>query len=129
MKKKHSPASPEAAAQKSAVLLRWLEEHKGGRPVVIEMAGQGAFTECLVVASAASVRHAQSLADGLAHLCKENGYEFLGMEGRQTGQWILLDLNDVIVNIFQEPARELYRLESLWAGTGAAPPFPVEARS
>lgn len=36
------------------------------------------------------------------------------MEGYEAGQWILVDLNDIIVNIFLEPVRELYRLESLW---------------
>lgn len=131
MKKDYSRVSPEALAQKSAVLLQWLEEHKGGQPVALELTGQGAFTDCLVVASASSVRHAQSLADGLSRLCKENGYEFLGMEGRQTGEWILLDLNEIVVNIFQGPARDLYRLESLWsAGTAlpAAPPPTEEAR-
>jgi ribosome-associated protein len=47
--------------------------------------------------------------------CREQKVEFLSMEGYQAGQWILVDLSDVVVNIFQAPTRELYRLESLWA--------------
>ncbi|MDE7066056.1 MAG: RsfS/YbeB/iojap family protein, partial [Desulfovibrionaceae bacterium] len=56
------------------------------------------------------------LADGIAELCSRENFEFLRMEGYQAGQWILVDLNDIVVNIFQEPVRELYRLETLWTG-------------
>ena len=46
--------------------------------------------------------------------CTKNNYEFLRMEGYQTGQWILADLNDIVVHIFQQDVRELFRIESLW---------------
>lgn len=121
MKKHFSPAS---TAEKTAVILHWLEEHKAQNPVALNLAGHNAFTECLMVASATSVRHAQSLAEGIAALCKEHNFEFLNLEGKQTGQWILIDLNDIVINIFQESVRDLYRLESLWAD---AHPTPVEA--
>ena len=113
MKKTHSTAS---TAEKSAAILQWLEEHKGKNPVALNLSGQNACTECMIVVSATSVRHAQSLADGLSLFCKEQHFEFLRVEGKQTGQWILLDLNDIVVHIFQEAVRDLYRLESLWAG-------------
>jgi ribosome-associated protein len=45
---------------------------------------------------------------------KAVNFEFMRMEGFQTGEWILLDMNDVVVSIFQEEARDLYRLEDLW---------------
>lgn len=119
MKKTYSSAS---TAEKSAAILHWLEEHKGKHPVALNLAGQSSCTECMIVVSATSVRHAQSLADGLALFCKEQDYEFLRVEGKQTGQWILLDLNDIVVHIFQEAVRDLYRLESLWAGAAPTPP-------
>ncbi|MFR0874169.1 MAG: ribosome silencing factor [Bilophila wadsworthia] len=56
----------------------------------------------------------QGLADGLMEQCTKNNYEFLRMEGYQTGQWILADLNDIVVHIFQQDVRELFRIESLW---------------
>ena len=112
MQKKYSSIP---TAEKTADFLHWLEEHKGKQPVALDLTGQNAFTESLIVVSATSVRHAQSMAEGLAELCKEKNYEFLRMEGKQTGQWVLIDCNDVVVNIFQEAVRDLYRLESLWS--------------
>ena len=56
-------------AEKMAVIRAWLEEHKAVDVTGIDLAGQGAFTDALLVASATSVRHAQSLADGVSALC------------------------------------------------------------
>jgi ribosome-associated protein len=108
------PIAP-SMEKKLADISGWLHEHKALQPVSLHVAGKNTWTEALVIVSASSVRHAQSLADGLLAWCKEQKVEFLSMEGYQAGQWILVDLNDVVVNIFQAPTRELYRLESLWA--------------
>ena len=86
----------------------------------IDLTGQGAFTDALLVASATSVRHAQSLADGVSALCHEQNFEYLRMEGYTTGQWILVDCNDIVVNIFQQSVRDLYQLENLWGAAAAA---------
>jgi ribosome-associated protein len=101
--------------KKLETLSHWLHEHKALRLVSLRVDGRNAWTEALIIVSASSIRHAQSLADGLLAWCREQKMEFLSMEGYQAGHWILVDLNDVVVNIFQTPARELYRLESLWA--------------
>ncbi|MDY0259380.1 ribosome silencing factor [Desulfovibrio sp.] len=108
------------ASRKAADLVQWLEEHKALRVVSIDFEGQGGFADALIIASAGSVRHAQSLADGVSLMCREKNYEFLRTEGYAAGQWILVDMNDVIVNIFQEPVRELYALEALWGHGSAA---------
>ena len=67
------------------------------------------------MASAASVRQAQALADHVLACCGDHGFSYLGMEGYRTGQWVLVDLNDVLVNIFQEDQRSFYNLEGLWS--------------
>ncbi|HJA77188.1 MAG TPA: ribosome silencing factor [Candidatus Desulfovibrio gallistercoris] len=105
--------------EKLAIMKAWLEDHKAQQVESIDLAGKGAFTDALLVASATSVRHAQSLADGISALCSENNFEYLRMEGYTAGQWILVDCNDIVINIFQESVRELYKLEALW-GDGAA---------
>jgi ribosome-associated protein len=110
--KKHLALSTEKKIQTISV---WLHEHKALQLVSLHVASKSAWTEALIIVSASSVRHAQSLADGLLAWCREQKVEFLSMEGYQAGQWILVDLNDVVVNIFQAPTRELYRLDSLWA--------------
>lgn len=112
MKKKYSMVS---AAEKCRVFTEWLVEHKAKDPVTVDLTDQNAFAEALVVVTATSVRHAQSLADGIGEVCSKEQYEFLRVEGAQLGQWILVDLNDVVVNIFQESVRGLYDLESLWS--------------
>lgn len=101
-------------AEKQAALMAWLEDHKAQELTEIDLAGKNAFADVLIVCSAQSVRQGQALADGLADFCHERNYEFLGMEGYNSGQWILVDLNDIVVNIFQEQSRQLYRLEDLW---------------
>ncbi|MDR2056335.1 MAG: ribosome silencing factor [Desulfovibrio sp.] len=93
---------------------RRLEELKAERVLCLNLEGKGFFAEGLVVLTANSARHARSLADNVAGLCREKSWEYLHTEGYDLGQWILLDLNDIVVNIFLESARELYRLESLW---------------
>lgn len=102
------------AEQKAPLVLSWLEEHKARNIKAFDV--KNALTDVVIVATATSVRHAQSLADGLLAYCKEQNLEFLHMEGYSTGQWILVDMNDAIVHIFQEAVREQYNIESLFHG-------------
>ena len=113
------------ASRKAADLVQWLEEHKALRVVSIDFEGQGGFADALIIASAGSVRHAQSLADGVGELCRQRNFEYLRMEGYTAGQWILVDMNDIVVNVFLEPVRELYGLEALWGKAASL----AEARS
>ena len=94
----------------------WLKDKKARELFVLNLSGQGAFTDGIILASATSVRHAQGLADHMLEEAGRANYEFLHMEGYQNGAWILLDFNDVVVNIFQKDARLLYNIEGLWAG-------------
>ncbi|MDO5484152.1 MAG: ribosome silencing factor [Desulfovibrionaceae bacterium] len=101
-------------SEKISAITLWLDEHKAQRVVSLNLAGQSGFADAMLVCSAGSVRHAQSLADGVSALCHERNFEYLRMEGYEAGQWILVDLNDIIIHVFLEPVRELYRLEELW---------------
>ena len=92
----------------------WITERKGKDVLALDLTHINTFTEGIIIVTATSIRHAQGLADNILLECKAHRYEFLRMEGYQTGQWILLDLNDLVISIFQEETRELYRLEELW---------------
>lgn len=92
----------------------WIAEKKGNDILALDLTASHTFTEGIIIATANSIRHAQGLADHILQESKSAKFEFLRMEGYQTGQWILLDMNDVVISIFQEDARELYRLEDLW---------------
>lgn len=102
--------------EKTARILEWLTEKKGRDMLALDLSGLAGFAETLIIATATSVRQAQALADDILEQCKESRIEFLHMEGYNSGQWILLDLNDVVVNIFQAEARTLFNLEGLWSG-------------
>ena len=103
------------AAEKAADVITWLEEHKATDIEKIDLTGRGSFTDIMIVATANSVRHAQSLANGVNQLCGEKNYEFLCMDGYNVGQWIIVDCNDFVVNVFLKDTRSLYKLEALWS--------------
>ena len=93
----------------------WLVDKKAKDLVIVDLRGKESYADGIIIVSATSSRHAQGLAEHVRFLAKQEKFEFLHDEGFQTGQWILLDLNDVLVNIFQAGVRELYNLEGLWA--------------
>ena len=102
------------AVDKAARIASWLDERKALDLVILDVSGKSSFTDVVIIVGAASVRQGQSLADGILELCRQENFEFLHLEGQAAGQWILVDLNDVVAHIFQRPARELYNLEGLW---------------
>ena len=93
-----------------------LVEHKAMDLVYIDISKQsgGGFADRLCIVTATSPRHARALAEAVSSHCHANGYDFLGIEGMQAGEWVLVDLNDIIVCIFLESTRNLYRLEDMW---------------
>lgn len=95
-------------------IVHWLLEKQAKNIVGLDVSKLNAVTEGMIVVSANNVPHAQALADWLLKKFAENKIEFLGMEGYQTGTWILIDCNEVIVHIFQKDYREFYNLEGLW---------------
>ena len=106
--------STASASEKTDALVKWLEESKARDVVALDVS---AFSQCMdvvIILTANSQRHARSLADGLLEQCSKLNYEFLRMEGYQAAQWVLADLNDVVVHIFQQDMRDLFRIEALW---------------
>ena len=122
-KKKHIP-TPDKVRQ----VALWLHEKKGKDLEAIDVSGICTVTEAMMVVTAANVRQAQAMADHILTRCGEENWSFLGMDGYKTGQWILVDLNDVLVHIFQEETRQFYNIEGLWA-EGADIPLPAPEAS
>jgi ribosome-associated protein len=103
------------ADDKAARTVAWIEEGKGRDINVINL--RNAVTDVVIIASATSARHAQSLADRILAGCREENFEFFHQEGYQLGDWILIDANDVIVHIFQPAVRDLFALDTLLASS------------
>ena len=70
--------------------------------------------DAMIIVSATSKRHAQALAENTMASLRDHGLRAYGVEGMDTGEWILLDYGSVVVHIMLAEARELYRLEQLW---------------
>lgn len=125
-KKKHKTAL--TTPQKAALVASWLNEKKGRDIVALDVTGLSPICEAMVAVSAASARQAKALADHVLAMCAEGGIPYLGMEGYRHGQWILVDLNDVLVHVFLEETREFYNIEGLWSEARRIPlSFPDES--
>lgn len=102
-----------------------LRDVKGLDLVVIDARQASSITDFIVVASGTSDRHVRSLAGNVQKVAKEAGARPLGVEGEQAGEWVLVDLGDVIVHVMLQRARAFYQLEKLW---GAEVPLAASTR-
>jgi ribosome-associated protein len=91
-----------------------LEDFKATDTLVIDVSGKNPLTERMVIASGNSTRHVKSMAENLIVKAKAAGNPPLGVEGQSEGEWVLVDLNDVIVHLMLPQTRAFYNLEKLW---------------
>jgi ribosome-associated protein len=98
----------EAAVQKKAQDLVALDVHE-----------LTSFADAFLLATGTSDRHVRSVADAMLEASEEMGRSALGVEGYDEGRWVLIDLNEVVVHIFQEEVRKYYDLERLWGDAPA----------
>ena len=102
------------AKQLATAVATALTEKRGLDIRVLDLTEMHAFTDMFVIASATSDRHAQTLADAVVEAARALGERPLGVEGQQTGRWILIDLGNVVAHVLQREARERYALDRLW---------------
>jgi len=95
-----------------------LDERKALHIKVLDVRRKSSITDYMVVATATSSRHAQSLCEHIVEKVKQNGMQPLGVEGQPGSDWVLLDLGDVVVHVMTGHAREFYQLEKLWSVGG-----------
>ncbi len=83
--------------------------------VALDVRELTSFADVFILATGGSDRHVRAIADAVEEVVEELGERPLGIEGYDEGRWILLDLGDVIVHVFQSDVREHYDLERLWS--------------
>jgi ribosome-associated protein len=101
-----------------------LDDMKAVNVKVMDVRDVTDIADCMVIASGNSDRHVRSIADRVVEKAKSAGFRPYGREGERDGEWVLVDLNDVIVHVMLPRVREFYGLEHLWeppAAVAAAP--------
>lgn len=105
-------------ATSSDVLVRHVAEAlDDGKAVdirVLDVRGMTVITDFMVVASGRSARQVKALTDRVREAAAALGQRVIGAEGAAQGDWVLVDLGDVIVHIMQPAVREFYQIEKLW---------------
>ena len=108
------------AAQLEKIVVSALEDIKGRDIEVINTAKLTPLFERIVIVSGDSNRQVRSLARSVEDKVREAGGEILSTEGEDGGEWVLVDLGDVVVHIMQPAIRSYYNLEELWGGKAPA---------
>jgi ribosome silencing factor RsfS/YbeB/iojap/nicotinate (nicotinamide) nucleotide adenylyltransferase len=126
----HMRALPDrspATDDQLALVRRSLEDDKAEDIVVIDLAGKSSFADYMVIASGRSNRQVVAIADHLEERLKQAGHRPISVEGKQGGDWVLVDSGDIVVHIFRPEPRAFYALEKMWALENEASPKPVKA--
>jgi ribosome-associated protein len=106
--------SPERVSPLQETVTAALDDMKAVNVKVLDVRGLTDIADTMVIASGNSDRHVRSIAENVARKAKEAGFRPLGTEGARDGEWVLVDLTDILVHVMLPRVREFYGLERLW---------------
>ncbi len=112
----NQPSSEELLAR----ILTSLDDDKAEDVVQIDLRGKTEIGDYMVIASGRSTRQVSSMAEKLVDRIKHEFGRLSKVEGRDVGDWVLIDTGDVIVHIFRPEVREFYQLEKMWVPVGSS---------
>ena len=112
---------------KQRAVVEALQDIKGRDIVVFNVAAQSAYFERVVIASGDSNRQVNALATSVQEKLKAMGARIVGVEGRRNGDWVLVDLGDIVVHVMHPAVRSYYNLEELWGGKEVKPKLKAKA--
>jgi ribosome-associated protein len=102
--------------KKQSTVVDALEDVKGDDIVVFNTARMPTMFERVVIASGSSSTQVKALADRVQERVEQAGGRVYGIEGHKGGEWVLVDLGDVVVHIMHPAVRSFYNLEEVWGG-------------
>jgi ribosome-associated protein len=103
-----------------AVILASLEDDKAEEIVTIDLRGRSDMADYMVICSGRSSRQVAAISEKLVDRLKQDYRRASKIEGKDTGDWVLIDTGDVIVHVFRPEVREFYQLEKMWMPTGSS---------
>jgi ribosome-associated protein len=101
-------------------ILTSLEDDKAEDIVKINLSGKSEMADYMVIASGRSSRQVSAISEHLVDMLKQKHGRLSKVEGKEAGDWVLIDTGDVIVHVFRPEVREFYQLEKMWLSPGEA---------
>jgi len=114
MSRNIQPASPESVAA-ATVAAQAISDKRGEDIAVLDLSGLLVVTDVFLIASGTSTRHVKTLVDDVEDALRLHDRKPIRREGKEYGEWVLLDYGDLIVHVFDPETRAYYDLERLWA--------------
>jgi len=108
-----------------ARILKSLDDDKAEDIVQVDLRGKSAMGDYMVICSGRSSRQVTAIAEKLADALKQEYGILSKIEGKEAGDWVLIDTGDVIVHVFRPEVRDFYQLEKMWVPGGATAPAPA----
>jgi ribosome-associated protein len=109
-----APRTRKKAPGLADVAIAALDDMKAVNVRVIDVRKLTDITDTMVIATGTSDRHVRSIAGRVVEKCKAAGFQPMGVEGERDGEWVLVDLRDILVHVMLPRIREFYGLEKLW---------------
>lgn len=97
------------------IVIAALEDLKGREILALDVHTLTNVADCMIFCSGTSNRQVKSLADNAAAEAKKRGVQILGIEGQDTGEWVLVDFGDVVLHVMLPETRVFYDLERMWS--------------
>ena len=108
-----SNTSQYSVAELKDLVVKILDDNKAEDIVAIDLAGKSSIADFMVICSGRSSRQVSSLAENFSGIISKEGYQ-TRLNGKETGDWVIVDGGDFIVHVFRPEVREFYKLEKIW---------------